>query len=100
MCPVDFRGIFQLDERRRDAVIAVGIFLVESNLQVNSVPRFLSSLSYFCACINLRMFIFLYSGIHVFQHKDAIVPYLLGLLKGLPKVQWIEESSERKGRGG
>lgn len=33
------------------------------------------------------------------QHKNVIVPYLLGLLKGLPKVQWIEESSERKGRG-
>uniref|UniRef100_A0A672SJ23 Phosphatidylinositol 4-kinase alpha n=1 Tax=Sinocyclocheilus grahami TaxID=75366 RepID=A0A672SJ23_SINGR len=32
------------------------------------------------------------------QHKDAIVPYLLGLLKRLPRVQWIEESSERKGR--
>ena len=35
----------------------------------------------------------------VFQHKDSIVPYLLGLLKGLTRVQWIEESSERKGRG-
>lgn len=33
------------------------------------------------------------------QHKDAIVPYLLGLLKGLPRVQWIEESCEKKGRG-
>ncbi|XP_036792983.1 phosphatidylinositol 4-kinase alpha isoform X1 [Oncorhynchus mykiss] len=64
MCPVDFRGVFQLDERRRDAVLALGIFLVKSDL----------------------------------QHKDSIVPYLLGLLKGLPRVQWIEESSGSKGR--
>jgi len=28
-----------------------------------------------------------------------VVPYLLRLLKGLPKVQWIEESNARKGRG-
>uniref|UniRef100_A0A8C0J295 1-phosphatidylinositol 4-kinase n=1 Tax=Chelonoidis abingdonii TaxID=106734 RepID=A0A8C0J295_CHEAB len=65
MCPVDFHGIFQLDERRRDAVIALGIFLIESDL----------------------------------QHKDSVVPYLLRLLRGLPKVQWIEESTARKGRG-
>ncbi|KAJ1093784.1 hypothetical protein NDU88_006876 [Pleurodeles waltl] len=65
MCPVDFHGIFQLDERRRDAVIALGIFLVESDL----------------------------------QHKEDMVPYLLRLLKGLPKVQWIEESMSRKARG-
>uniref|UniRef100_A0A8C5MPY5 Phosphatidylinositol 4-kinase alpha n=1 Tax=Leptobrachium leishanense TaxID=445787 RepID=A0A8C5MPY5_9ANUR len=65
MCPVDFHGIFQLDERRRDALIALGIFLVESDL----------------------------------QHKDSVVPYLLRLLRGLPKVVWIEESNARKGKG-
>ncbi|RXM28789.1 Phosphatidylinositol 4-kinase alpha [Acipenser ruthenus] len=64
MCPVDFHGIYQLDERRRDAVIALGIFLVESQL----------------------------------QHKETIVPYLLRLLKGLHKVQWIEESTGRKAK--
>ncbi|KAH0625589.1 hypothetical protein JD844_015168, partial [Phrynosoma platyrhinos] len=51
MCPVDIHGIFQLDERRRDA------------------------------------------------HKDTLVPYLLRLLRGIPKVQWIEESNSRKSRG-
>ncbi|KAM3826170.1 phosphatidylinositol 4-kinase alpha isoform 2-T2 [Vipera latastei] len=65
MCPVDIHGIFQLDERRRDAVIALGIFLIESDL----------------------------------QHKDSLIPYLLRLLRGLPKVQWIEEINSRKGRG-
>ncbi|XP_023664411.2 phosphatidylinositol 4-kinase alpha-like isoform X1 [Paramormyrops kingsleyae] len=64
MCPVDQRGVFQLDERRRVAVIGLGIFLVESDL----------------------------------QHKDVIVPYLLGLLRGLPRVQWIEDSTQSRGR--
>uniref|UniRef100_A0A803SMI4 1-phosphatidylinositol 4-kinase n=1 Tax=Anolis carolinensis TaxID=28377 RepID=A0A803SMI4_ANOCA len=65
MCPVDIHGVYQLDERRRDAVLALGIFLIESDL----------------------------------QHKDTLVPYLLRLLRGIPKVQWIEESNSRKSRG-
>lgn len=35
----------------------------------------------------------------LWQHKDILVSYLLSLLRGLPRVQWIEESSGKKGKG-
>lgn len=33
------------------------------------------------------------------KHKDCVVPYLLRLLKGLPKVYWVEENTAWKSRG-
>lgn len=100
MCPVDFRGVYQLDERRRDAVIALGIFLVESDLQVlHNISSLLTKHRMKVALVRYSCVTRVTCRVLPLQHKDVIVPYLLGLLKGLPKVQWIEESSEHKGRG-
>lgn len=99
MCPVDFRGVYQLDERRRDAVIALGIFLVESDLQVIIPYYLLKKHQIKVALVRYSTVTLVTCCVSPLQHEDVIVPYLLGLLKGLPKVQWIEESSEHKGRG-
>lgn len=99
MCPVDFRGVYQLDERRRDAVIALGIFLVESDLQVILISLLAKKKRIKVALMRRSTVAWVTGCVLSLQHKDVIVPYLLGLLKGLPKVQWIEESSEHKGRG-
>lgn len=55
-----------------------------------------------CYKKNYQSYIILVNMIYLFiyfQHKDSVVPYLLRLLKGLPKVYWVEESTARKGRG-
>ncbi|TNN54428.1 Phosphatidylinositol 4-kinase alpha [Liparis tanakae] len=53
---------------------------------------------YFSTVLSLARSLAAHRHAPIEKHKDAIVPYVLGLLRGLPRVQWIEESSERKGR--
>ncbi|XP_026944556.1 phosphatidylinositol 4-kinase alpha isoform X6 [Sagmatias obliquidens] len=84
MCPVDFHGIFQLDERRRDAVIALGIFLIESDLQIlEALLQVLHVLLGMCQALEI-------------QEKEYLckyaVPCLIGISRAFGRYSNTEES--------
>ncbi|XP_056020742.1 phosphatidylinositol 4-kinase alpha-like isoform X2 [Ostrea edulis] len=64
LCPKETNGKLTLDQRGQDALISLGIFLLESNL----------------------------------QKKESIAPYLLKVLRCLPKSQWTGKHKPGKGQ--
>ncbi|KAL5017409.1 hypothetical protein ScPMuIL_006998 [Solemya velum] len=66
LCPTETtNGMFRLDQRGRDAIVAVGIYFLESNL----------------------------------QYKEKILPYLLDVLRGLSKAQWLDGTKNKVSTG-
>lgn len=60
LCPTEtVGGVYRISQRSQDAVLALGVYLLEGNL----------------------------------QHLEVLLPYLLKLLKGLPKAVWLDEKS-------
>lgn len=64
LCPVRGKtGEFKLDHRGQSAVIALGIYYLESHLNFPSNP---------------------------FPHKDKILPYFFDLIRSLPRARWTD----------